>query len=493
MAMLLVRQMWIVGCFGLSSLVLLLYDHILTFSDEVELIWRSRWTVSKVIFLLNRYTPYIDTGFDVYQQLGYNVPGPVCNILYSTGGWMMVFGTGLSETIIAARTWAVWGGSQKMAYGLGILFIACSILVGVFVDEFLRSMEFSQPAGLLPVVRGCFVSKANNKLYICYIIPLEYETVVIGLFLIKGFEHFKHRTSPFIFYVYRDGILAYLLLLARVNTYFDLIPVALLIYDYFLTFSDEVELIWYSRWSITKILFFLNRYVPFVDIVIAVYHQAASNLSNETCSILLGMSGWLFVGGLGVSEAILIFRAWAIWGRDKRIGLVLVILFVIAWIFISIYLDKFLKSLEFTELGSILPGIQGCFVTKASSTLYVYYVILMSYETALMCITLVKGIHHFRHSSSPFIILLYRDGILAYIYVFAIAVINVLVILLSVPAYATLLSGTQRIIHVILTTRIVLDLRRAAKTGVLIVSNPNEIQLEQSQESGGGRVARLRI
>ncbi|TFY50629.1 hypothetical protein EVG20_g11413, partial [Dentipellis fragilis] len=239
---------------------------------------------------------------------------------------------------------------------------------------------------------------------------------------------------------------------ARVNTYFDL---ALLrraqVYDYCLTFSDEVELIWYSRWSVTKVLFFLNRHVPFVDIVIVIYHQAASNLFNEMCAILLSMNGWLFVGGLGVSEgisrnlkkinhgisnnilyeAILIFRAWAIWRRDKRIGLALGILFVIAWIFISIYLDKFLKSLEFTELGSILPRIQGCFVTKASSTLYVYYVILMSYETALMCVTLVKGIHHFQHSSSPFIILLYRDGILAYVYVFAIAVINVLVILLA--------------------------------------------------------------
>ncbi|KAK0189836.1 hypothetical protein F5146DRAFT_1052828 [Armillaria mellea] len=33
----------------------LLYDHLLTFSTEVELIWAARWSVPKVLFLLLRY------------------------------------------------------------------------------------------------------------------------------------------------------------------------------------------------------------------------------------------------------------------------------------------------------------------------------------------------------------------------------------------------------------------------------------------------------
>ncbi|TFY57578.1 hypothetical protein EVG20_g8490 [Dentipellis fragilis] len=203
-----VKDVWIVGCFGLSSLVLLFYDHILTFPDEVELIWRSRWSVSKVIFLMNRYIPYIDTVFDVYQQLGYNVSNGTCHTLYTTGGYepgVMVFGARLSETIVAARTWAIWGGGREIAFGLGTLFVTDLILVGIFVDDFLRSMEFSQPIGLLPVIRGCFVSKAKKTLYISYIIPLVYETIVTGLFMVKGLEHFKRRTSPLMYQVYRDG------------------------------------------------------------------------------------------------------------------------------------------------------------------------------------------------------------------------------------------------------------------------------------------------
>ncbi len=38
------------------GLMVLLYDHILTFADEVKLIWTAPATYAKYIFLLNRYT-----------------------------------------------------------------------------------------------------------------------------------------------------------------------------------------------------------------------------------------------------------------------------------------------------------------------------------------------------------------------------------------------------------------------------------------------------
>ncbi|KAL0575100.1 hypothetical protein V5O48_006876, partial [Marasmius crinis-equi] len=34
---------------------MLLYDYLLTFSEEVELIWKARWTIPKVLFLIMRY------------------------------------------------------------------------------------------------------------------------------------------------------------------------------------------------------------------------------------------------------------------------------------------------------------------------------------------------------------------------------------------------------------------------------------------------------
>ncbi|TFK35106.1 hypothetical protein BDQ12DRAFT_635344, partial [Crucibulum laeve] len=41
--------------FQLAGFVMLLYDHILTFSDEVERIWKQKITGASVLFLINRY------------------------------------------------------------------------------------------------------------------------------------------------------------------------------------------------------------------------------------------------------------------------------------------------------------------------------------------------------------------------------------------------------------------------------------------------------
>jgi hypothetical protein len=45
------------------------------------------------------------------------------------------------------------------------------------------------------------------------------------------------------------------------------------VYDYMLTFKDEVRLVWPSRWSIGKVLFFLTRYPPFIDMTLVLVRK----------------------------------------------------------------------------------------------------------------------------------------------------------------------------------------------------------------------------
>jgi hypothetical protein len=46
------------------------------------------------------------------------------------------------------------------------------------------------------------------------------------------------------------------------------ICLAVFIYDYFLTFTREVELVWLSQWNIIKVMFLTQRYLPIVDVVL---------------------------------------------------------------------------------------------------------------------------------------------------------------------------------------------------------------------------------
>jgi hypothetical protein len=43
------------------------------------------------------------------------------------------------------------------------------------------------------------------------------------------------------------------------------------LYDFILTFPQEVSLIWPAPWSLMKVLFLLTRYLPFADVVIRLW------------------------------------------------------------------------------------------------------------------------------------------------------------------------------------------------------------------------------
>ncbi|KAF9448092.1 hypothetical protein P691DRAFT_670127, partial [Macrolepiota fuliginosa MF-IS2] len=38
-------------------------------------------------------------------------------------------------------------------------------------------------------------------------------------------------------------------------------------YDYLLTLGDEIKLVWFSRWSILKVAFLVNRYLVIPGII----------------------------------------------------------------------------------------------------------------------------------------------------------------------------------------------------------------------------------
>jgi hypothetical protein len=53
---------------------------------------------------------------------------------------------------------------------------------------------------------------------------------------------------------------------------------SLILYDYLLTLTREIDLVWFSQWNIIKIVFLVQRYVPFIDgILLAIAGKFASS------------------------------------------------------------------------------------------------------------------------------------------------------------------------------------------------------------------------
>ncbi|KAJ7266275.1 hypothetical protein C8J57DRAFT_1329689 [Mycena rebaudengoi] len=51
----LVADSRLTGYLAVASLCVLIYEHIVCIPEEVELMWKSRWSIAKIIYLWNRY------------------------------------------------------------------------------------------------------------------------------------------------------------------------------------------------------------------------------------------------------------------------------------------------------------------------------------------------------------------------------------------------------------------------------------------------------
>ncbi|TCD65722.1 hypothetical protein EIP91_002298, partial [Steccherinum ochraceum] len=143
----------------------------------------------------------------------------------------------------------------------------------------------------------------------------------------------------------------------------------------------------------------------------------------------------LIVAGIIVAEGILMIRTWAIWNRGKRMAAALVALSVVAIVTACVIEGVYLKTLAFASFPG--PDTPGCLLIGGNPTIGVNFIIIILVETVVLILTLTGGIQRFRFSGrrQGLASILYRDGILFYVYLFGISLINFIVIL-TVPSYS---------------------------------------------------------
>jgi len=255
----------------------------------------------------------------------------------------------------------------------------------------------------------------------------------------------------------------------RIVKYFHVAGVAILVYDYFLTLSMEASLVWPAPWTPTKVLFYITRYLPFIDSITTLYNQLLPNATVHACQVSFQLTGWLFVVGITLAEVILTIRAWAVWGGDRRLTIGLPVFFAVCFIPIYAVLGVFLKSMKFARMP--FPQLEGCFVTGGSSILSVLWVMLMIYDAGIFLVMLIKGIRTYKVSGNTGLFrVIFRDGLLYYMCIFGLSLANVLVVLSLARDLVNLLSSIQRSFHAILTCRVLLSLKDEASKGGLVVS-----------------------
>ncbi|KIJ97947.1 hypothetical protein K443DRAFT_9524 [Laccaria amethystina LaAM-08-1] len=262
----------------------------------------------------------------------------------------------------------------------------------------------------------------------------------------------------------------------RLVTYFDISAAAMLVYDYFLTLGMEVDLVWLSAWGPMKVLFIVQRYLPFIDAAtFGLVHQLSTTINPLVCTHFENAQGLLVVTGFILSEIILTL---SVWKQSKFLGFALSILLLATAVACYVFTGLFQRGLKLSNRP--YPEFQGCFITGTHRLLYVSWLGLMVYDSVLLVLMIIPGITAYREQGNKGLhAVVYRDGVVFYVYLFGkmkpiacfddavltmdthtvLSATNVIVIKALPAKDLYILSSVERCLHSALTSRVLLHIR----------------------------------
>ncbi|KAJ7115346.1 hypothetical protein C8R44DRAFT_223241 [Mycena epipterygia] len=200
----------------------------------------------------------------------------------------------------------------------------------------------------------------------------------------------------------------------QIVKYADIGSIAILFFDYFLTLNLEATLVWPSRLSISKVLFLVSRYLPFLEVPLSAYYIFAPNASMSHCFAVNSAIIMTRLVGIAIAEAILLLRTFALSGQQLRILYVFGAIYTLGVSTSIITLSLFIKGSQYDVPPLNLPG---CDLAGGSFILVgIPFIIIVLNEMALMGYTLYLGVKTYRHSHSLLVTTLYQDGIIYFVF-----------------------------------------------------------------------------
>ncbi|KAG1865475.1 hypothetical protein DFJ58DRAFT_165293 [Suillus subalutaceus] len=226
---------------------------------------------------------------------------------------------------------------------------------------------------------------------------------------------------------------------------------AILIFDFCITFQDEVKWTWFRPWDIIRVIFTISRYLPFIGSGLTVY--AALRVSGPPAAPSL-VQNIIHIISIVAAEGLLVIRTWAFWQKSKRVLIGLAaysVVTIIAAVSMNVLPNHQLISADM----STLP--QGSFESSRNAALV--YAILALFECVILALTTYKKFSDYRKVESSIITTIYGGSMFYMLCIIAITVTNVIIDAVFPLGYTDMFDTLQLVIHSVLGSRIMFHLR----------------------------------
>jgi hypothetical protein len=205
-----------------AASVIVIWDHAITFSDEIDLIWKSSWTLGKILFLLNRYYSLAAVLFNNYAILSANVDDSFCLTFFRWQGWTGLISCFLAEAILQMRLYALYSLNKKILAIMLTCWVGCLAASSYIMYTVLARVGATAiyiPGGLF-----CVPSGVSTHFYTFWIPMLTFESLLCTLALIRGFQTYRakgslfHSSRQLVGILIRDSVLYFLVICATYLT-----------------------------------------------------------------------------------------------------------------------------------------------------------------------------------------------------------------------------------------------------------------------------------
>jgi len=200
--------------YTVSAVALLWHDWLLTFDDEVEFIWKQRWGMGKVLYILNRFVPMVDLLILAISYSEVSINMSLCRPWWYIDTWLSIMGFLVMDVVLLLRTWALWNRSKRILAILLISIIISALSAGG--ASLYASIVVTTDVATVDNIRPCGSSFPNVKpLYGIWAGLILYDSVVMLLILIKAIPVFLTMPlSPTLKTFFQDGFIYYIIIFA---------------------------------------------------------------------------------------------------------------------------------------------------------------------------------------------------------------------------------------------------------------------------------------
>jgi len=234
----------------------------------------------------------------------------------------------------------------------------------------------------------------------------------------------------------------------------------MLVYDHFLTFSQEVERIWKQRISVASFLFLFNRYGTPIQFIILLDAFHDPHWTKKVCNKFVIFEGAATVTLMSVGQLIMILRVFAVYERNRYIFAFLITLWFLQVVISAVGLH--------TGFAVPLPtGLTGCILTGKSALFPSLWIAPLITDSAIFFLTIYRTKRYLRFyhkSASPTITVLIRDGALYFLLIFLANLMNTLIYFLAEPDLKAIGASFSQLLTSTMISRLVLNLRSASSS-----------------------------